>query len=130
MPYNPKLTGERMNKVNEASPVERVVMRTKEEICDMTIREIAEWGADADETLYAVCAELESVDYTGRCENGIIALKTKINQMERALLWALYNHQGSSSKVGIPIRKVLGIGTYDHLTIEQVAKARSAAIDA
>jgi hypothetical protein len=26
MPYNPELTGERMNKVNEASPVERVVM--------------------------------------------------------------------------------------------------------
>ena len=27
MPYNPELTGERMNEVNEASPVERVVIR-------------------------------------------------------------------------------------------------------
>ena len=46
-------------------------------------------------------------------------------QMENALLWTLYHHQGASSPVGQPIRKLLGIGQYDRLTDEQLAAAKS-----
>jgi hypothetical protein len=46
-------------------------------------------------------------------------------QMENALLWTLYHHQGASSRVGQPIRALLGIGQYDRLTDEQLAAAKS-----
>ena len=46
-------------------------------------------------------------------------------QMENALLWTLYHHQGASSPVGQPIRKLLGIGQYDRLTDEQLAAAKN-----
>lgn len=44
-------------------------------------------------------------------------------QMEGALLWTLYHHQGSSSHIGQPIRKLLGIGQHDRMTDEQIADA-------
>lgn len=43
---------------------------------------------------------------------------------EAALLWALYHHQGGSSDIGQPIRKLLGIGQHDRLTDEQIAEAK------
>lgn len=46
-------------------------------------------------------------------------------QMESALLWALYHAQGGSSPVGQPIRKLLGIGQFDHLTEQQIAQAQA-----
>ena len=51
----------------------------------------------------------------------------KIKEMRGQLLWALYHHQGGSSVVGQPIRKVLGIGEYDHMTHEQIEEAQIAA---
>ena len=44
---------------------------------------------------------------------------------EAALLWALYHHQGGSSDIGQPIRKLLGIGQYDRLTDEQIAAVKA-----
>ena len=44
---------------------------------------------------------------------------------EAALLWALYHHQGGSSDIGQPIRKLLGIGLYDRLTDEQIAAVKA-----
>lgn len=44
--------------------------------------------------------------------------------MEHALLWTLYHHQGGSSPVGQPIRKLLGIGPFDQLTLEQLIAAK------
>lgn len=49
----------------------------------------------------------------------------KRKQMEAALLWTLYYHQGGSSPVGQPIRKLLGIGQHDHMTDEQLAQAKA-----
>lgn len=49
----------------------------------------------------------------------------KRQQMEGALLWALYSHQGGSSHVGQPIRKLLGIGQFDRLTEQQISSAKS-----
>lgn len=46
-------------------------------------------------------------------------------QMEAALLWTLYHHQGGSSHIGQPIRKLLGIGEHDRLTDEQLAHAKA-----
>lgn len=49
----------------------------------------------------------------------------KRQQMEAALLWTLYHHQGGSSHIGQPIRKLLGIGQHDRLTDEQLAQAKA-----
>lgn len=42
-----------------------------------------------------------------------------------ALLWVLWHHQGGSSPVGQPIRRALGIGRFEHLTAEQVLRAKA-----
>lgn len=44
---------------------------------------------------------------------------------EAALLWVLYHHQGGSSNIGQPIRKLLGIGQFDRLTDEEIANAKA-----
>lgn len=49
----------------------------------------------------------------------------KRQQMEDALLWTLYHHQGGSSRIGQPIRKLLNIGQFDHMTSEQIESAKS-----
>lgn len=41
-----------------------------------------------------------------------------------ALLWALWHHQGASSKVGQPLRFALGMGVHDRLSESQVAEAK------
>lgn len=41
------------------------------------------------------------------------------------LLWLLWNHQGSGSPVGQPIRKYLGMGQFQGMTKEQVEAAKS-----
>lgn len=48
----------------------------------------------------------------------------KRQQMESALLWTLWHHQGGSSHIGQPIRKLLGIGQHDRMTDEQLAQAK------
>ena len=48
----------------------------------------------------------------------------KTNEMESALLWILYHHQGGSSIIGQPIRRVLGIGQHGNLTAEQLERAK------
>lgn len=40
------------------------------------------------------------------------------------LLNVLWHHQGGSSPVGQPLRTLLGIGQFDHLTDEQVSEAK------
>lgn len=49
----------------------------------------------------------------------------KRQMMESALLCALYHHQGGSSPVGQPIRKLLDIGQHDAMTDEQLVQAKS-----
>ncbi len=49
----------------------------------------------------------------------------KRQQMESALLWTLYHHQGGSSHIGQPIRKLLGIGQHDRLSDQQIADAKA-----
>lgn len=51
----------------------------------------------------------------------------KHKQAKDLLLLSLYHHQGGSSPVGQPIRKLLGIGEYSHLTAEQIAAAKATA---
>lgn len=46
-------------------------------------------------------------------------------QCQAALLWLLWHHQGGSSEIGQPIRKLLGISAHSYLTDEQVALAKS-----
>lgn len=50
-------------------------------------------------------------------------------KIEAALLWTLYHHQGGSSHIGQPIRKLLGIDQHAHLTDEQIAEAKAFAAD-
>ena len=49
----------------------------------------------------------------------------KRQQMEDALLWVLYHHQGGSSHIGQPIRKLLGIGQHDHMTPDQIERGKA-----
>ena len=49
----------------------------------------------------------------------------KRQKMEDALLWTLYHHQGGSGHIGQPIRKLLDIGQFDHMTSEQIKNAKS-----
>lgn len=49
----------------------------------------------------------------------------KRQQMESALLWTLYHHQGGSSQIGQPIRRLLGLGPHERLTDEQVQQAKA-----
>jgi hypothetical protein len=44
--------------------------------------------------------------------------------VKAALLFALWHHQGGSSKIGQPIRAALGIGQYANLTPEQLEAAK------
>lgn len=48
----------------------------------------------------------------------------KRQQMESALLWTLWHHQGGSSHIGQPIRKLLGIGQHERMTDEQIKQAK------
>lgn len=58
-------------------------------------------------------------------DDDCIAHHPKRQQMEAALLWTLYHHQGGSSHIGQPIRELLGIGQHEHLSLEQVATAKA-----
>jgi hypothetical protein len=50
---------------------------------------------------------------------------TEMSRESRALLLnVLWHHQGGSSPVGQPLRKLLGIGQHDHLTDEQISEAK------
>ena len=68
----------------------------------------------------------------------ILELRARIEALESAqqpaahdatnaapLLWLLWNHQGSSSPVGQPIRKYLGMGQFQRMSKEQVEAAKS-----
>jgi hypothetical protein len=48
------------------------------------------------------------------------ARDAEIEDLKALLLWALWHHQGASSPVGQPIRRALGIGPHDALTVGQV----------
>lgn len=59
-------------------------------------------------------------------DNYLARVEKNMDEMEGLLLWALYNHQGGSSPIGQPIRKLLGIGEHDQMTRQQVEKAQIA----
>ena len=63
----------------------------------------------------------ELIDQADDC----IAHHPKRLQMEDALLWTLYHHQGGSSHIGQPIRKLLGIGQHDRMTPEQIERGKA-----
>jgi len=48
-----------------------------------------------------------------------------LQERNAALLWALYHHQGGSSPVGQPIRKLLGIGAFADLSSTQLIVAKA-----
>lgn len=51
----------------------------------------------------------------------------RITTFKGLLLWVLYHHQGGNSEIGQPIRQALGIGQFDDLTQNQIARAYIAA---
>lgn len=53
----------------------------------------------------------------------ITLMSTEIEAMQGLLLWVLWHHQGASSPVGQPIRKFMGIGPHEALTVGQVHHA-------
>jgi hypothetical protein len=52
-------------------------------------------------------------------------MAAEMSRESRAMLLnVLWHHQGGSSPVGQPLRKLLGIGQFNYLTEEQVSEAR------
>lgn len=68
---------------------------TNEELENHGTGGIKEWMDLADETLKAVCIAVDDVDYSGRCEQGIYALK----QQREELLAALHEIAGHSGHI-------------------------------
>ena len=66
-------------------------------------------------------------EIASRMEQWGDSLAARVAELEAVALFALYNHQGSCSRVGQPIRKRLGIGRFDRLTPDQVEKAEAIA---
>lgn len=52
-------------------------------------------------------------------------LSEQVDRMRAGLLAALWHHQGGSSPIGQPIRRLLGLGQHDHLNAEQVRAAKA-----
>jgi len=50
----------------------------------------------------------------------------ELRKIRGLLLWSLYHHQGGSSTIGQPIRKILGIEEYAVMTHEQIEEAQIA----
>ena len=55
----------------------------------------------------------------------ILSLSEQVDRMRAGLLAALWHHQGGSSPIGQPIRRLLGITQHEHLTDEQVKEAKA-----
>lgn len=51
---------------------------------------------------------------------GIAVTNAQAIAYRNLLYWVLYHHQGSSSHIGQPIRRALGIGQHDAMTDEQI----------
>lgn len=67
----------------------------------------------------------EAQDQPPRAEPGDVVEPSGISDQTRALLLnVLWHHQGGSSVVGQPIRRMFGIGQYERLTDEQVSEAK------
>lgn len=80
-------------------------------------------------TCHPVSRSISDIEMAGDMLAELIEHHLKLQKMEAALLWTLYHHQGGSSHIGQPIRKLLDIGQYDHLTAEQIADAKAFAAD-
>lgn len=62
-----------------------------------------------------------------RDDEAVEEAEQELKRMRGLLLWALYHHQGATSPIGQPIRKLLGIGEHENMTHEQVVEAQIAA---
>lgn len=91
-------------------------------------------GTDMDNhqvTCKSLATKLLDVEHVGRVEDCATSSRDcgeaarLMLDMEGALLWTLWHHQGGSSHIGQPIRKLLGIGQHDRLTDEQIAQAKA-----
>ena len=76
---------------------------------------------DADSAIDAAMASMEPTKIM--IETMIIEENKKFRGL---LLWALYHHQGGSSTIGQPIRKMLGIREHDKMTHDQIEEAQIA----
>lgn len=100
---------------NDHDQYERLITGLKDLLRDGSISRVI-WG------MAVVCdPQNECIDPDSDC----IEHHPMRQQMESALLWTLYHHQGGSSHIGQPIRKLLGIGQHDRLTDEQLAQAKA-----
>jgi len=58
---------------------------SNDELAEFADGSLKTWIDDAEETLKAVCIAVEDVDYSGRCEKGIYALKQQRDELLAAL---------------------------------------------
>jgi hypothetical protein len=62
---------------------------------------------------------------TKQMQSRIDLLEAQVKKYESALLFSLYHHQGASSIIGQPIRRLLGMLQYDNMTTEQIEQGKN-----
>ena len=102
-----------MNKqTEEALRMAQTYLRNK-------VMRVLPYDIELGELLKTIYKALESQE----SEQELAQQQPTSDEVKAALLFALYHHQGSHSKIGQPIRHALGIGRFDPLTQEQSAIA-------
>ena len=105
--------------------------KTTLQISDSTEHEngdaVVHWmGFDAgDKTRTVKHANAQLIVALRNVAPALIAAARQNELNEAILMWLLWHHQGGSSPIGQPIRKLLGIGENDHLSAKQLAAAKS-----
>ena len=80
-------------------------------------------GSSPAYCLMAAFSSMEDAESAMRKIEGEDPVLTGVAQS--ALLWILWHHQGASSRVGQSARFALGMGQFERLSDEQIAKAKS-----
>ncbi len=90
-------------------------MPTKEEFTD------EDMAAVGRATMAAIETHADIGWHPSDCPSEIVGdLRNQRDELRDLLLWVLFHHQGATSPVGQPIRRALGIGKYDQLTVDQI----------
>lgn len=98
------------------------------------LRAIGESGGQSDHLIVQACrkgdrdmlASDAGKELLRKAADALSDFQPTTDDVRAALLFCLWHHQGGNSKIGQPIRLMLGIGQDEHLTDEQLAIAKSA----
>lgn len=104
-------------------PLKHLVKQAQDGLSRISSQSFLSWqGGAALNGLEAIKLLQERISFL---EQQNASQRLAAQNFHAAALLALYHHQGASSPVGQPIRKLLGIGQHDNLTDDQIAVAKA-----